>query len=107
MVDQKAFNETIAGRNDIGSPEELMQLYDNETSGEGKFERNLTVQKRGESTFILTLIKEGLADDSVEGTKTVLTAEKSGKRWTVTEIKRNWKCKDGRGHSSWGTGLCQ
>ncbi|CAN5327384.1 hypothetical protein BH09BAC5_BH09BAC5_19770 [soil metagenome] len=106
ILDIKTFNDKIASRTDIKTPEELINIYYDYPAGEGN--PKLTIQTRdlGDNRVEITLIHEGLEDDSQSGEKIVMTAKQIGQTWTVIEIKENWKCWDGRGHTSWGTTPC-
>ena len=105
-VDPKKFNEKIADRTDIKTPEELITLYYDWPESEGKPKLTIRANKSGDSNYEITLIHEGLQDDSQSGEKIVMKAKLNGPTWIVTEIKKNWKCWDGRGHSGWGTDPC-
>ncbi len=105
-LNPKKFNEKIAKRTDIKTPKELAGVYHNYINNEGKPKLAIETEKLGKNSYKITLIHERLNDDSLSAEKTVMKAELNGQTWTVTEIKENWKCQDGRGHTSWGTGLC-
>lgn len=100
------FNQIIAIRTDIATPEALIKFYYTQDR-EIDFS-NITIESEplGGSKYEITLIDENLQDDSMSGEKIVMTAELIGQTWTVHEIKANWKCHDGRGHTNWGTELC-
>jgi len=105
-LDTKDFNDKIANRTDIGTPEELMEIYYDRSEVEDGSTITINTVDLGKNKYEITLIHEGLPDDSVAGRKTVMTAEYTGTTWIVTEIKENWKCWEGRGHTNWGTKLC-
>ncbi len=112
ILDTKEFNDKIANRTDIKTPDELIKLYYNYDDlemfyhQEGKQSVTIRVVSLRENRYEITLIHEGLLDDSQSGEKIVMTAKQTGASWTVTEIKKNWKCWAGRGHTNWGTELC-
>jgi hypothetical protein len=105
-IDPKTFNEKIAERTDIKTPEQLITLYYNYPENEGHPTLTIKVNKTENGYFEITLVSEGLEDDSLSGEKIVMKAKLNGQKWVVTEIKKNWKCLDGRGHTSWGTKRC-
>ncbi|MCL2327301.1 MAG: hypothetical protein FWC39_02175 [Bacteroidetes bacterium] len=107
-VDTKSFNEKIAGRTDIKTPEELMKLYYDYDCSQDEGNPTITTRVRtiGKNKYKITLIHEGFADDSQAGGKIVMTAQQTGATWIVTKIKTNWKCWEDRGHTYWGTGRC-
>ncbi len=103
-LDTKTFNAKIAEQPDINSPEELIKLYYNYPAAEQKL--SIQVKNLPHNRFEITLIHEGIEDDSQYGEKVIMLAERTGKIWNAIEIKHNWKCWDSRGHTSWGTTLC-
>lgn len=105
-IDPKNFNEKIADRTDIKTPEQLITLYYNYPENEGHPTLIITVNKTESGNFEITLINEGLEDDSLSGEKIVMMAKLTGQKWIVTDIRKNWKCLDGRGQTSWGTKRC-
>lgn len=105
-VAPNAFNTKIINREDIATPEGLILLYYDYSPNETKPKLTITSELRADSTYEITLIHEGIPDDSQSGLKIIMTAKKTGNTWKVNEIKQNWKCWPSRGHSNWGTGLC-
>ncbi len=105
-VDPEAFNNKVAERTDIETPEELITIYYNYPPDEGKPDLSINSQKLNDNEFEITLIHDGQQDDAQQAEKVVMRAVKSDNKWTVREIKRNWKCYSGRGHTSWGIGYC-
>ncbi len=53
------------------------------------------------------LIHDNFLNDSVKGEKYVLYLKNIDSKWIVISLKKNWKCRDGRGHKDWGIGLCK
>lgn len=105
-MDTKLFNKKIAVRSDIKTPEELIRLYHDYPQVEGTREISVQTKNVGDNKYRITLIHDGLGDDSQRAVKIIMTAKQTGQSWTVIEIRENWKCHDGRGHTSWGTALC-
>ena len=106
ILDTKEFNDKIADRTDIGTPEELIEIYYDRSEVDDNSTVTINTIDLGDNIYEITLIHEGLPDDSVAGRKIVMTAELTGTTWIVTEIKENWKCWEGRGSAKWGTKLC-
>ena len=106
FVDPMEFNEKIANRKDIKNGEELIKVFYNYPQNEGIPNLAIESKKLGQDRFEITLIHDGLEDDSQRATKIVMTAEHQNETWIVLEVKRNRKCYDGRGHTSWGTEWC-
>lgn len=106
-LDNKLFNEIIAKRTDIKTPEELIKIYYNYPTSEGNSKFAIYTENLSNNSVKITLIHEGIEDDSISGEKIIMTARLTGQKWIVLEIKKNWKCWDGRGHRNWGTSLCK
>lgn len=100
------FNQKISGRTDIETEEDLMKAYYNPILGEGN--PTLTIDSRSykDGKILITLIHDGLLDDSIQAMKIIMIAKKENGIWRVFEIRKNWKCREGRGHENWGIDLC-
>lgn len=105
-LDTKAFNQQIEKRTDIDSPEELIKLYYGPYEVEGNSKLTITTKTSGDNKFDITLIHNGIADDSVSDIRIVMTAKKNNKTWSVLSIHKSWKCHEGRGHGYWGGAKC-
>lgn len=106
QADPADFNALIAERTDITDPKNLALIYYNYSDAEGVPQITVESKKIKNNKFEVVLIHDRLADDSVRAMKIVMIASRSGERWTVLEIRKQWKCYEGRGHTDWGTGLC-
>jgi hypothetical protein len=104
--DTKAFNDKISSRTDIKTPEELIRIYYDYPANESTPKLTISTKDVSDNNVEITLIHEGLEDDSQSGVKIVMTAKQTKETWTVLQIRENWKCWDGRGHTSWGTTPC-
>jgi hypothetical protein len=99
-----ALNKTIMAKK-LSKNEDIMNAYapkSNET--EGNYTYTVTENKVDENTREITLVEDGLLDDSKAGRKLVMTVDKTNK---VLSIKENHKCYAGRGHETWGTENCK
>jgi len=105
-IDAKKFNEKIATRTDIKTPQELIKLYYDYSESAGNPKLTIEAKDLGNNSFEIILIQEGFEDDSQSSQKIVMTAKQTGLTWIVKEIKENWKCWDGRGQTSWGIRPC-
>jgi len=105
-IDPIAFNQKIAGRDDIISPEQLITEFYDYPESEGKPQLTITTTELGDGHFEITLIHLGLDDDSQSGQKIVMSAQHKEGRWTVLEIKENWKCWESWSFNDWGTTPC-
>lgn len=95
-------------REKLTSVEDIMRFYAPEDTGaEGKYTYDITVlQMSNSSTTLVTLVEDGINDDSMRAKKVVMNiASKEGKL-VVTKIKQSYKCWEGRGHSDWNASYC-
>lgn len=105
-IDPTEFNDLLSERSDIETGEALMKAYYNPTLGEGKPVLTIESLPYKKDMLIITLIHDGLLDDSMRAMKIILIAKKEQAYWKVLEIKKNWKCRVDRGHEDWGIELC-
>jgi hypothetical protein len=105
-VDSTEFNSQIASHTDINSPEELIKLYYGPYEVEGNSKLTITTKTSDDNKFEITLIHNGIGDDSVSDIRIVMTAQRSKQTWTVLSIQKSWKCHDGRGYSYWAATKC-
>jgi hypothetical protein len=54
----------------------------------------------------VTVLQEGLADDSVAAVRTVLRYEPDGDGWRLVSSTRTQRCRQGRGHHSFTAADC-
>jgi hypothetical protein len=54
----------------------------------------------------VTVLQEGLADDSVAAVRTVLRYEPDGDGWRLVSSTRTQRCRPGRGHRSFTAADC-
>ena len=105
-LDTKAFNQQIEKRTDIDSPKELNKLYYGPYEVEGNSKLTITTKTSDDHKFEITLIHNGIGDDSVSDIRIVMTAKRNKQTWTVLSIQESWKCHEGRGHSYWAATKC-
>jgi hypothetical protein len=106
-TDPTRFNESIAASTDISSAGQLIMLYYDYPEGEGTPDLTITQKELTDNRIEVTLIHDNLPDDSQQAIKIVMTVAQTGEIWTVHEIRKNWKCREGRGHTNWGTAWCR
>jgi hypothetical protein len=72
------------------------------------FERKIIIDFEGKSKdeIVITLTREGLEDDSVDGEKRIIEFEKENNLWTIRTIKLGFKCWKSRGHTNYSGDLC-
>jgi hypothetical protein len=54
----------------------------------------------------VTLLRDGLEDDSVRAERFVLELEEDGDVWSLVSARREQRCQAGRGHQEFGPELC-
>lgn len=89
------------------SPTELALAHIN--AGETQAARVSTSSQsspEGGGPTTVTVLQEGLADDSVAAVKTVLRYQPQGDGWRLVSMQRTQKCQPGRGHQGFATGDC-
>jgi len=100
-------NQKIVDQN-LKTGEEIMRAYNSEKSAdEGNYTYTVTEKNVDEKTLEVTLIEDGILDDSVAGQKVVMTLKKTNGTFKVVLIKKNYKCWQGRGHQNWSAELCR
>ncbi len=108
-IDPEGFDQFLATRSDIATGVQLAEPYFGRTYGWPDDDRStITVRSTALSEDILeaTLIYDDQQDDSIRSSKFVITAKRVPPTWQVLEIKFNWRCYEGRGHTDWGIGRC-
>jgi hypothetical protein len=60
----------------------------------------------GAETAAVTVLLEGLLDDSVAAERFVLALQRDGERWTLTSADWAQRCAPGRGHEEFSTEPC-
>ena len=105
IVNVAKFNKEINGRTDINDIEELIKIY-YAYSDENTSKIKIQSKEIGRGLVEATLIHDFKDDDSVKAIKIIMTAKLKKNKWVVYEIKKNWKCHDGRGHTNWGKEWC-
>jgi len=54
----------------------------------------------------VTIVQEGLADDSVAAVRTVLRYEPDGDGWRLVSSEQTQRCRSGRGHQDFSSADC-
>ncbi|MGG5577021.1 hypothetical protein ACPDHL_06705 [Myroides sp. C15-4] len=100
-------NEAVQ-REKLTSVEDIMRFYAPEDKGaEGKYTYDMTVlQMSNSTTTLVTLIEDGMNDDSIRAKKVVMNISEKDGKLVVTKIKQSYKCWEGRGHSDWNSSYC-
>ncbi|MBB1139268.1 hypothetical protein [Myroides sp. WP-1] len=100
-------NEAIK-REKLTSVENIMRFYAPEdTHAEGKYSYDITVLKMSDtSVTLVTLVEDGINDDSMKAKKVVMTVNLKEGQYHVTKIKQSYQCWEGRGHANWNSNHC-
>ncbi len=106
LIDPTKFNQAIAKRTDIETPDQLIKIYYDFPPNEGEPFLEIKSEKLNDGKIKVILIHDLQQDDAQRATKIVMIAELKNQRWKVYEIKTNRKCQEGRGHTDWGTAWC-
>lgn len=104
-----AINRKIAKMDSIVGLKEIMELYypyETETN-EGNEKITITEKSLEHEITEVTLIHDNLMDDSMKAIKYIMLLKQQKGKWTIISIKKNWKCRKGRGHAYWGIDLCE
>ena len=109
MVDTDEINQILTKNNESLSAQEVMKLYYpiKVITGEGNEKIEISEKIAGDGNTLLTLIHDNLLDDSIKGEKHIMELKLTNGKWTVLSVKKNWKCRNNRGHNSWGIGMCK
>lgn len=73
---------------------------------EGNESIDITEEVLNNGHILITLIHDNLLDDALKGEKHIMELKKVEGQWNVISIKKNWKCRVGRGHTDWGIEYC-
>ena len=103
------FNRHLSTLTDEISAKEVMRLFkpkEESENNEGNEIETIVAETSKNGNTLVTLIQDNLMDDSLKGEKYIMELERMDGSWNVVYVKKNWKCRDGRGHTDWGIELC-
>lgn len=102
-----ALNKSII-EHKIDSVEKIMQEYAPEDMGaEGNYTYIITKSTSTDpNKFTLSLLEDGINDDSLKALKVIMTVEKKNDSFRVKTIKESYQCWKNRGHQDWGADYC-
>jgi uncharacterized protein YcfL len=108
LEDVTVFNMSIADRTDLVTVDDVVTEFYAYDPADGPEPPQIEISSGvNGNSHTATLIHENLPDDSMAAQKIVLTATNDNGRWTVIEIRRSWKCQNGRGESTnWHAQVC-
>ncbi|MCC9042871.1 hypothetical protein LNQ81_09300 [Myroides sp. M-43] len=93
----------------LNSIEMIMQEYAPEdVDAEGNYTYIITKANTNDpNKYTLTLLEDGINDDSKKALKVIMTVEKKKDNYKVISIKESYQCWKNRGHQDWGADYCQ
>lgn len=105
-VDFSIINDKLAKSTEHLSPQDIMRMYYplRVENGEGNEKITISERKLSNEKVEVTLIHDNFMDDSVKGEKHIMVLNHQNGKWTITTLRKNWKCY--RGHKDWGVELC-
>ena len=106
-LDPSSFNRIISKRIDLQTPEQLMVFYYDYPVYESEPPFSIESKELENGHVEITLLHDNMADDSMMAIKIVMLVKQKGETWEVFEIKSNYKCREGRGHTDWGKEWCK
>ena len=109
LINTNELNKMLSRENKDLSAEDVMKIYypAKVETGEGNEKIEISEEIATNGNTIVTLIHDNLLDDSVKGEKYLMELKKTEDKWVVISLIKNWKCRNGRGHTDWGIELCR
>jgi hypothetical protein len=101
------FNSYLANRNWPASPTGLaLEFLRADRTQATRTTTGARSSPEGGGPTTVTVVQDGLADDSVRATRAVLRFIPSGKDWRLKSAVRTQRCQPGRGHQNFSAGDC-
>jgi len=98
----------LLAKGTLVSDDDIMQAYaPKDKTAEGKYSYTITRKEITKDQTELTLIEEGLMDDSRAAQKVIISLTRIDGQTRITSIWENYKCQSGRGHETWSAEPCQ
>jgi hypothetical protein len=102
-----AFNTYLAKRKGPASPTQLaLEFVRADRTQAARTTTKAQASPEGGGPTTVTVVQDGLADDSVRATQDVLRFVPLDEKWRLESAVRNQRCQPGRGHQSFGSGDC-
>lgn len=106
-IDVGHLNEQLADKSGLNAEDVIRTYYPEPIQSEGHEKITISKKELENGNIQITLIHSNLPDDSMEDTKYVMEAAQLSSHWMVLSLKRNWRCREGRGPREWGIQACQ
>jgi hypothetical protein len=102
-----AFNTYLTKRKGPASPTQLaLEFVRADRAQAARTSTKAQSSPEGGGPTTVTVVQDGLADDSVRATQDVLRFVPVGKKWRLKTAVRTQRCQPGRGHQSFMSGDC-
>jgi len=103
----EALNKSIL-ENKIKDVKAILSFYrPKNNEAEGDYSYSISSKAIDNKSKELTLIEDGIMDDSQKGLKIIMVVENENNSYRVNSIKESYKCWTGRGHENWSAELCK
>jgi hypothetical protein len=103
----KAFNTYLTKRKGPASPTQLaLEFVRADRTQAARTTTNAKASPEGGGPTTVTVVQNGLADDSVRATQDVLRFAPSGEKWRLESAVRTQRCQQGRGHQTFSAADC-
>ncbi len=99
-------NKQVLEKN-IKMPEDIIKFHrPKNNQSEGNYSYTITRKIDDKLRIELTLVEDGLMDDSVKSRKSIYTMNMKDNKLIVIALKEQYKCYRDRGHEHWSPELC-
>ena len=103
----RRFNAYLEQRNGPASPTELaLEFIRADKTLVARTTTEAQASPEGGGPTTVTVIQDGLADDSVRAARHVLRFVPAGKSWRLDSAARTQRCHSGRGHQDFSASAC-
>jgi hypothetical protein len=110
LIDSKTVEELnlLITSKKINSEEDIMREYSPEDkTAEGDYSYVIKqINTRDSNSVIISLLEDGINDDSIKARKVIMTLIRKDGRFVVKQIKESYKCWKERGHENWSSAFC-
>jgi hypothetical protein len=103
----ESFNAYLTNRKEPASPTQLaLEFVRADRTEAARTITEAVASPEGGGPTTVTVIQDGLADDSVRATRHVLGFVPAGRSWRLKSAARTQRCQPGRGHESFAAADC-
>jgi hypothetical protein len=102
-----SFNEYLKAHKGPASPTQLaLEFVRADRTQAAQMRTRAQSSPEGGGPTLVTVVADGLADDSVRATRHVLSFVPAGQEWRLKSAARTQRCQPGRGHQNFTSGDC-